>query len=118
MMANSVGDVVLIYYEEEPAFFARIESIEPDTKKGWFRVQLLVLTIPLGTITWILREEYINGVPFTMEGKPLRIEAVNPAPVGWDSENAEREDIDRVGSDGQRKIIPFRGSKQDDTKGS
>ncbi len=117
-MANSIGDVVLIYYREEPTFFARIDSIEPDIKKGWFRVQLLVLTIPLETIAWILREEYINGVPFTMEGKPLRIEAVITAPVGRDSENAKSEGIARAGPDEQRKIIPFQRSKQDDTGGS
>ncbi len=75
---NDVGDVVLIYYQDKPAFFARIESIKPDVKKDWFVLELLILTIPLKNITWILREEYINGSPFTMEGKSVRIKHVGP----------------------------------------
>jgi hypothetical protein len=73
---NLEGDVVLVYYQEEPSVYARIEAIEPDVKKDWYRVTLLMLTIPAQTAVWILREEYINGTPFTMGGQPLRIEGV------------------------------------------
>jgi hypothetical protein len=118
-MANEIGDVVFIYYAEKPAFFARIDSIEPDTKKDWFRVQLLVLTVPLRTITWILREEYINGVPFTMEGSPVRIQAVNPVPTGSDSEaTTGKGATEKVPSREGRKIIPFRKVEKEDTKGA
>ncbi|MFB0520717.1 MAG: hypothetical protein ACETWD_04730 [Desulfatiglandales bacterium] len=116
-MAN-IGDVVLVYYREEPAFFARIDSIEPDTKKDWFRVQLLILTIPPRTVTWILREEYIDGVPFTMEGSPARIEAVNPLPIASDSEDTKREAIKRAPSKDGKKIIPFRKPRREDIKGA
>ncbi|GAF94618.1 unnamed protein product, partial [marine sediment metagenome] len=64
---TTIGDVVLIYFKDEPTFFARIESIEADIKKDWFIVEFLILAIPLRAVIWILREEYINGVPFTME---------------------------------------------------
>ena len=71
---NLEGDVVLIYYQEKPGVYARIEAIEPDIKKDWYQITLLLLTIPAQTVTWILREEYINGVTFTMGGQPMRLE--------------------------------------------
>jgi len=116
-MAN-IGDVVLIYYREKSAFFARIDSIEPDIKKDWFRVQLLILTIPLRTVTWILRQEYINGVPFTMEGNPVRMEAVNPLTPESDSANTEKGASRKVSSKHGTKVIPFKKSKKKDTEGA
>ncbi len=73
---TDVGDVVLIYLEDSPAFFARIEDISPDVKAGWYHVKLLVLQVPLMTITWILKSEYISGEEFTMGGRPVRLEKV------------------------------------------
>ncbi len=73
---TDVGDVVLVYLESAPAFFARIEDISPDIKAGWYHVKLLVLQVPLMTITWILKAEYINGEEFTMGGRPVRLEKV------------------------------------------
>ena len=71
-----IGDVVLIYCEEEPAFFARIEDISADRKRDWYQVRLLVLQIPLTEVVWILRDEYINGEAFTMNGRKIMIEKV------------------------------------------
>ncbi len=70
------NDVVLIYYEDEPVTFARIETIMPDHKKDWYHVKLLMLQVPLQTVTWILRDIYINGEEFTMGGKRMRLERV------------------------------------------
>jgi len=70
------NDIVLVYMEDEPLFFARIEQISADVKKDWFQMEMLILQIPLQTITWILRDKYINGEPFTMEGKQVRLEKV------------------------------------------
>ena len=56
--------------------YARIEAIEPDMKKDWYQVTMLFLTIPAQTVTWILREAYIQGEPFTMGGQPVRVEKV------------------------------------------
>jgi len=70
------GDVVLIYHQEQPTIFARIEYIEPDSKKDWYHVTLLLLTIPTQTVTWILRDQYIDGEVFTMGGKAMRLEVV------------------------------------------
>lgn len=73
---NRVGDIVLVYYQDEPATYARIEAIEPDVKKDWYQVTLLLLTFPAQTVMWILREEYINGASFTMGGESMRLEEV------------------------------------------
>ena len=69
-------DIVLIYFEEDPIAFARIEDISPDIKKDWYQVKLLLLQVPLQTVTWILRAPYIDGAPFTMNGKNMRLERV------------------------------------------
>lgn len=98
------NDVVLIYFEEKPTVFARIEAIEPDIKNNWYHVTLLLLTIPTQTVTWILRDAYINGSPFTMGGKPVRLEAVKA-----DQEDRHKSRKDR-GPDGTGTVIPFKKS--------
>jgi hypothetical protein len=103
----NVGDVVMIYYREIPTFFARVESIRADVKKDWFNVELLVLSIPLRAITWTLREEYINGAPFTMDGNRVRIEAVKPLPASPDAKETKS-----IPANGGNKVIPFRKSKE------
>jgi len=70
------NDVVLVYIENKPAFFARIENFTTDVKKGWWRVRLLILQVPLMVTTWILDNEQICGADFTMGGTPIRIEKV------------------------------------------
>jgi hypothetical protein len=74
------NDIVLIYMEESPLTFARIESIEPDHKPDWYHVKLLMLQIPLQVVTWILRDVYIDGEPYAMGGKTMRLEKVNCPP--------------------------------------
>lgn len=74
------NDIVLIYLEENPLTFARIESIEPDHKPDWYHVKFLLLQIPLQVVTWILRDVYIDGEPYTMGGKAMRIEKVTCPP--------------------------------------
>jgi hypothetical protein len=48
-------DIVLIYLEDQPITFARLESISPDIKKDWYHVKLLMLQVPLQVTTWILQ---------------------------------------------------------------
>lgn len=104
----AIGDIVLVYYEDEPAFFARIEDLTPDRKPQWFHAKLLVLQIPVIEIVWILREEYINGTSFTMEGHTIRMELVTgpqePVQHGLpDEKNSKKEDAGG-------KVIPlFKG---------
>jgi hypothetical protein len=70
------NDLVLIHYEDKPLAFARIEAIAPDPKPGWYQVSLLMLQVPVHVVTWILRDTYIDGAPFTMNGKQMRLEKV------------------------------------------
>lgn len=75
------NDIVLIYFEENPLVFARIESIKPDAKPDWYHVKILLLQVPPQLVTWILRDIYINGETFTMDGKRMRLELVeSPEP--------------------------------------
>ncbi|MBP1741088.1 MAG: hypothetical protein H6Q48_3381 [Deltaproteobacteria bacterium] len=73
---NREGDVILIHYQDQPVAYARIEGINPDIKKDWYQMTLLLLTIPAQSVTWILRDEYINGASFTMGGQSMRLEKV------------------------------------------
>ena len=101
------GDVVLVYYQDYPSVFARIESIEPDIKKGWYHTTLLLLTIPVQPVTWILRDSYIDGAPFTMGGKPMRLEEVKKVPVREDPEQGS-ESSGKTPPGKQGRVIPFR----------
>jgi len=72
----TINDLVLIYFEDQPLSFARVEEILPDAKPDWYHVKLLMLQIPPRIVTWILRDVYINGAEFTMDGKRVRLEKV------------------------------------------
>jgi hypothetical protein len=69
-------DIVLIYFEDRPLAFARIEGISTDFKPGWYHVKLLLLQVPVQVVNWILRDVYIEGAEFTMNGKRMRMEKV------------------------------------------
>ncbi|MFQ5752529.1 MAG: hypothetical protein ACE5HI_11075 [bacterium] len=69
-------ELVLIYIENKPAFFARVEKIVADVKPKWWRIKLLLLTYPVKIVTWIIDDEQIRGADFTMGGTPFRIEKV------------------------------------------
>lgn len=84
------NDLVIIYYEDNPLTFARIESILPDAKKNWYHVTLLLLQVPLQTVTWILRDIYINGQEFTMNDKKMRLEKVIPPDTDVKQQSTEK----------------------------
>jgi hypothetical protein len=109
------GDVVLVTIENNPAFFARVESITPDVKPGWYQMKMLVLQIPLLVITWILRDVYINGEEFTMGGRPVRVSKVvtpeEAVPVE-DSEGHEGRPVEAV----QDQSPPERGDAPEKRK--
>ena len=101
------GEIVLIYYKDQPTTYARIESIEPDIKKGWYQVTLLLLSIPTQTVIWILRESYIDGEPFTMGGMPMRLEEVKRSLIKRETEGPIRSK-EKKGPKKPGKVIPFR----------
>jgi hypothetical protein len=102
------GDVVLVHYQDNPAVFARVESIEPDFKKDWYHVTLLLLTLPMQTVTWILREAYINGGIFTMGGVPMRLEPVKAPPAAAEPGPEEKEQPASSGRGAKLRVIPFK----------
>ena len=101
------GDVVLVHYQDKPAFYARIEAIEPDIKKDWYQVTLLLLTLPAQTVTWILREAYINGDSFTMGGKPMSLEKVKRVVAQKEMEKESRP-AGKKKTGKSKKVVPFK----------
>ena len=87
------NDLVLIYMEDVPLSFARIESILADSKPDWYHVKLLMLQVPPHIVTWILRDIYINGSEFTMQGKRMRLEkvVVPPEPQVFEQEEEKKD---------------------------
>ena len=101
------GDVVLIYHKNNPTVFARVEDIKPDSKKDWYHVTMLLLTIPTQTVTWILKDVYIEGEEFTMGGKPMKLEAVKRVVL----EEVKKQPVDDDGRKTPNKqgtVIPFK----------
>ncbi len=98
------GDVVLVYYDDKPAVYARIENIEPDIKKDWYQVTLQLLTLPSQIVTWILRASYIDGERFTMGGKAMHLEKVERVSreKGREGEGPAKE------ASARGKVIPFK----------
>ncbi len=92
------NDVVLIYVNEQPAFFARVEKIVNDVKAGWWQVSFLLLQVPLTTFTWVLDNEQIRGAEFTMKGTRIHIEKV-VAPNHIHKAETETEQNDTSGGD-------------------
>ncbi len=106
-------DTVLIYFEDKPMSFARIEEIFQDSKKDWYQVKFLMLQIPLQVVTWILRDIYIDGTEFTMEGKKIRIELVECPADEISEENeisksSEKEETEKK----EGKVISFADMKK------
>lgn len=66
------SDVVLVHIREKPAFYGQIRAIEPDVKRGWYRVSL---GSPFGDLEWILEDVHIflaqtwtfGGIPYRMK---------------------------------------------------
>lgn len=111
------NDVVLVYVNEQPAFFARVEKIGKDLKAGWWQVSFLLLQVPLTTYTWILDNEQIRGAEFTMKGTPIRIEKVvapqqvQKSKIDTEQNNASGEDNQDTGNGA--RILSFNSRKKD-----
>ena len=76
----AINALVLVYLDRKPGFYARINDINPDVKRGWYQVELLALTVPPQTLVWILEETHLQGEEFTMGGRPMKLEDVPPKP--------------------------------------
>ncbi|WP_300456446.1 hypothetical protein [Desulfobacula sp.] len=115
---TTVNDVVLIYIEDTPVSFARVETIRPDLKKDWYDITLLMLQIPVQTVTWILKDDYINGQEFHMNGKKMKLEKVeHPVDTAPDSSRSGSGDQDDLKKEAppeknQATIISFSDLKK------
>ena len=110
------NDIVLIYLEDGPLSYARVEDILADSKPDWYHVKLLLLQVPLQIVTWILRDIYIEGAEFTMQGKRMRLEKVvvpdEPQSLEPNAEN-EKEDEPKSKKDtGKAKVISLTDLKK------
>ena len=104
------NDIVLIYMEDQPLVFARVESILPDSKPDWYHITLLLLQIPLQVTSWILKDVYIDGDTFTMNCKQMRIEKVEAPdfPVQEEEETQPGEEVDATAN-----VISFKDFKKE-----
>jgi hypothetical protein len=109
-----INDIVLVYKEDLPQFFARVENISEDIKPGWFHLTLLVLTIPVQVVTWILKDIYIDGTEFSMEGKKMRIEKIVP-PSKEAVLPEENEKKNQTEQKDNGKVLSFPGLKTKDS---
>ena len=109
-----VNDLVLIYFEDKPLSFARIEEILPDSKPDWYHVKLLMLQIPPQMVTWILRDIYINGEEFTMNEKRMRLEKVEVPEDSPPPEATEKEEVNGKSDKGPggAKVISLKDIKK------
>ncbi len=76
----AVNDLVLVHLDRNPAFYARINEITPDVKRGWHQVELFILTLPPRNVVWILDEHHLHGEEFTMGGRPVQLILIPPKP--------------------------------------
>ena len=108
------NDLVLIYLEDQPLSYARIEDILPDSKPDWYHVKLLLLQIPPRIVTWILRDVYIGGDEFTMQGKRMRLEevVVPKEPQYLDLKKEQKEKIELEKNAENAKVISFSDHKK------
>lgn len=106
-VAIAPSDIVLVHFENKPAFFARVERIDPDYKRGWWHVKFFVLALPMQLLTWIIDDEQIRGADFTMGGVPVRIEKVDPPAEADDSPQPEEPANQDIGPRKQARILAF-----------
>jgi hypothetical protein len=108
------NDIVLIYLEDKPLAFARIEDILADSKPDWYHVKLLILQIPVQVVTWILKDIYINGSEFTMNGKKMRLEEVIVPKEPLKPENTEMPADKKIkyGNNVGAKVISIKDLKK------
>jgi hypothetical protein len=110
------NDLVLIYMEDMPLSYARIENILADSKPDWYHVRLLLLQVPPQIVTWILKDVYINGAEFTMQGKRMRLEKVvvpqDPSPLEQEQENNDAAAAHKNKGTGRSKVISLSDLKK------
>lgn len=91
-----------VYFNDKPSAYARIEMIDLDVKPHWYKFRLLFLGFPPQEVTWILREEYVEGTPFTMKDIPMRI-----VPLGRPGEGGLTHQEEKMKKSGAGQVLSF-----------
>ncbi len=95
-METRIGDIKLIHHNNNPVVYARVEEITADAKPGWWQLRLMILQVPPREVVWILRDEYIDGSEFTMDGEPMELKPVAPPQPAALAEPPEDLDMDEA----------------------
>lgn len=77
----TVNDLVMVYLDRKASFYARVNEINPDVKRGWYQVEFLVLSLPSRTVVWLISDHHLRGEEFTMGGRPVQLVVVPPKPL-------------------------------------
>ncbi len=100
-------DVVLVHVDDKPSFYARVEEILLDRKRGWRQLRIQVLTLPPQELTWILEPNQIDGDTFTMGGTPVRIQRLPDPQPSVDPETGEAVAETEPSPAGPGQVIAF-----------
>lgn len=103
-------DVILVHRDYSPLCYARVERIRPDVKPGWWRIDFLLLGIPMQQVSWVIEEQHLSGEPFMMGETRFSIELVQPTRFADDCWE-EKRDNDRPRTNGGAKVIPLFGRR-------
>jgi len=102
------GEVILIHLDGSPAYFAQVDRIEPDVKDGWWKLELLLLTLPAERITWVINESHMTGAQFMIGETLIWIEQIPSLSSGDKHDEGNSKQIP-TGA----KVIPFTGRRRD-----
>lgn len=93
-----IHDVALVYVENKPSYYIRIENMiaDPMQPDGW-KIDFSVLGAKIIKVTWLLRECWLKGDEFEFNKIPHRLEIIVPdIPIGF---------IDGVEPEAKKKIV-------------
>jgi hypothetical protein len=79
-------EVSLFYDNHSPIFYIVTENIIPDKKPEWWICKFIALTAQPFRFTLILREEYLYGKEFTIDGVPKMIKPLKDVEIKGESE--------------------------------
>lgn len=102
------GEVILIHLDGSPAYFARVDRIEPDVKDGWWKLEFLLLTLPAERITWVIDESHMTGAQFMIGETLIWIEQIPSLSSGDKHDEGNCKQIPT-----SAKVIPFTGRRRD-----
>lgn len=99
----AISDVVIIFQGHIPVKFVHVVNIEPDAKKGWWKVTFMDVGMPAMMWTWLLDNDQIEGQEFTMGGIPHRVQLYSRASAIPEVKTAVKKEVSAI-SEGEDLI--------------